>query len=175
MDYERYSRWVLASHAVCELEPFMVVALQGLGRLDSQLTAKEREMAAARKLGHDGPTIQGSVDLTELVTLSYLWVLGAYEVVRSLNQRFKDLSDLKLRWHLESLQLKRSFERVRVPLAKFEAAKRYKTTDSHVAFPALTEEHGIAWRVSADQFTVRGHLSDLLLTFLEDLKYAQSA
>src|SRR5258705_8854981 len=81
----RYERWSQASHGLGRVEVFMVAILQGLGRFDSQLILadnrfgllSEREWAAKRE----------SFLLTERIMLSYLWVLGAYELVRTLDQR----------------------------------------------------------------------------------------
>jgi hypothetical protein len=175
MDHRRYASWVLASHAVGSVEPFMTVALQGLGRLDAQIIDKDRARLIARNGEHPSGLLNEPVELSERLTLSYLWVLGAYEVVRALDQRFRESTNVEARVHSDSCELRRKFERVRMPLAKFEAAKRHKDTDSHVAFPALNERHGIAWQVAEGEFIARAELSDLLLAFLERLRVTRGA
>jgi hypothetical protein len=108
-------------------------------------------------------------DLGDHLTLSYLWVLGAYEIIRALDQRSREdeqfLPELKERLK----KLKHEFERIRIPLAKFEAATRHRETDSHIAYPAINTEKGIAWRVSVDVWITRRDLSDSMLELLESI------
>jgi hypothetical protein len=109
--------------------------------------------------------------LTERVTQSYLWVLGAYEMIRAIEQRCRknrpsgitdDIADA-------AAETKKAFERVRVPLAKYEAARRFSATDSTVVLPAIDASHGIAWRVSVDVYISRESLAQQLLDFLRKL------
>lgn len=137
----RYHRWVNASHIAAKYEPFMVPSIQGLGRLDHDLYEQDGLLTA------NPMALSSDSDLGALsyhITMSYLWVLGAYEIIRSMQQRNKEggLNDEKL------AALLRKFERLRMPLAKFEPAKRHKKTDSQIAYPALNELYGIAWQVS---------------------------
>ena len=110
--------------------------------------------------------LSSSSDLGALsyhITLSYLWVLGAYEIIRSIRQRNKKagLNDEKL------TSLLRKFERLRMPLAKFEPANRHKRTDSEIAYPALNDLHGITWQISEEVFISRGELANEFLSLLE--------
>lgn len=59
------------------------------------------------------------------------------------------------------------FARVRVPLAKFEAADRHKTTDNYVAYPGVDFKYGIAWAVNESEVISRQELSDSFLGTLE--------
>ena len=90
IDYERLSRWVKASVNLSGGDAFMMPVVQGVGPLDSllipadehfnQLSQKERE------------TIEESMLLTDRFTLSYLWILGAYELIGTLDQRYRENS-----------------------------------------------------------------------------------
>lgn len=161
----RLHRWVNASHTAAKYETFMVISIQGLGRLDHDLYEQDKlisENPEALSLGGD----LGA--LSYHITMSYLWVLGAYEVLRSIRQRIKESGSQD-----EALTtLLRKFERLRMPLAKFEAATRHKETDSRIACPALNSQHGIAWQVSESTFISRGELANEFLALLEGWRAA---
>ena len=89
------------------------------------------------------PTIQG--DVGDHLTLSYLWVLGAYEIVRSLCQRAKEDPSFFPTYRKELQNLKVEFVRIRIPLAKFEPAKKFSATDSCFAYPGFHVELGASW------------------------------
>jgi hypothetical protein len=157
----RFHRWVSASHRLARYEPFMVPTVQGLGRLDDLLAAKD-----ARYVADEGYLSEnyGILDLSDHITLSYLWVLGAYEIVRVLHQRERG-SDSPLAISINVLL--RQFARLRMPLAKFEPAERHEKTDSHIAYPVLNSAHGIAWQVSEDTYISREELAVQFLRLLE--------
>lgn len=88
IDQPRYAEWARLSHRAAGFETFIVIAIQGLGKLDAQLTARD---AAFLKLPQaKRESIEVSGDLTERFTSSYLWVLGVYEIVRTLDQRCRE-------------------------------------------------------------------------------------
>jgi hypothetical protein len=58
--------------------------------------------------------------------------------------------------------LKHRLERIRVPLAKMEPARRYPT-DERIAYPTINLERGIAWQIAEDTVVTRRELSDALL------------
>ena len=156
----RFHRWISASYTAAKYETFMVVSIQGLGRLDHDLYEQDKlisENPEAFSLGGD----LGA--LSYHTTMSYLWVLGAYEVIRSIRQRIKESGAQD-----EALTtLLRKFERLRMPLAKFEAATKHKESDSRIAYPAINLRHGIAWQVSESTFISRGELANEFLALLE--------
>lgn len=162
---DRYTAWVNASHSLGRIEPFMVVAAQGLGKLDCQLLEADSTFLALDQQQRE--SIPASLTLSENLTLSYLWVLGAYELVRSISERLKGEPS-------ESLfqDIKRALSRIRMPLAKFQPERRHARTDSHIAFPTVHRELGTAWQVGPDRFMVRRELSDLLLNTLQEYKGA---
>jgi hypothetical protein len=154
----RFYRWVNSSHTAAKYETFMVVSIQGLGRLDHDLYEQDKLISKnpeALSLGGDPGA------LSHHITLSYLWVLGAYEVIRSIRQRIRQLGVQD-----EALTtLLRKFERLRMPLAKFETSDRHKKTDSRIAYPALNSQYGIAWQVSENTFFQEGSLPMSYLLF----------
>ena len=166
IDQPRYAEWVRLSHRTARFEAFMVNTVQGLGKFDAKLIAQD---AAYLSLSDEQRgEFDVSLKLTDRFTDSYLWVLGAYEIIRAMDQRCR--ADSSLVGDPELLRdARRLFERVRVPLAKFEAARRYSDTDSTVAYPSLNRDHGIAWQVAEDVFISRGELSECFLELLRKL------
>lgn len=156
------------SHRAAHFETFIVIAIQGLGKVDAQLTARD---AAFLKLPQGRrESIEVSGDLTERFTSSYLWVLGAYEIIRTLDQRCREDPSLVSEETARIIRdAKHKFERVRMPLAKFKPARRFKETDTAVAFPALHREHGIAWCVADNVVVARKELSDCFMTVMQSL------
>ena len=63
--------------------------------------------------------------------------------------------------------LKKEFNRLRIPLAKMEPASAHKETDSHIAYPAINRQKGIAWQVAQNVYITRQELADRLLAALE--------
>ena len=174
MQTDRYSRWIDASVAAGAVEPFMMPIVQGLGRLDCRLIPEDARFSQlpeqARSSVHEGTL------LTDRFTLSYLWVLGAYELVRTLDQRCRTNPATTMPESFQSrlAALKRGMERLRIPLAKMEPARRFPS-DSAIAYPALSRDLGIAWQVAQDTYITRRELSDSLLDFLTDLKAQHAA
>jgi hypothetical protein len=61
------------------------------------------------------------------------------------------------------------FERIRIPLAKFEPTRRHYATHSAIARPAVRNELGVGWNVSNDIYVSRRQLADDLLSTLKIL------
>jgi len=171
IDY-RQEQWVKASFATAKFEPFMPVTIQGLGTLDIQLIQKDEEYLEKHKQTEGPEKIH--FEFSNQITLSYLWVLGAYEVIRTITQRIKENSGIvKEDIEKEFSQVKKAFNRLRVPLAKMEPAYSHRNTDSHIAYPALNIDHGVAWQVSQDTYITRRSLSNLMLQLLESTRASQ--
>jgi len=168
MDRARYNRWKRASLALLPFEPFLTQIVQQLGKIDASLYAKDGRYREIRARNN---AIPGEwEELTESATLAYLWVLGAYEVIRTIDQRFSELGSHAAGQYGQSATVKHCFERVRIPLAKLEPAKRFKSTDTGFAYPALNASHGLGWQVAEGVVISRGELSTQFLEFLEGLK-----
>jgi hypothetical protein len=168
MDDERFTKWIQASQGLNHIEEFMIVVLQGLGRLDCQLISQDERFGQLPE--KERGTVQESILLSDRTTLSYLWVLGAYELVRALDERcHSDTSLLSDSLMQQIRSTKHQIERLRIPLAKMEPAKRH-ATDSPIAYPALSLERGIAWQLGSDIYISRRDLSDSLLQLVSDIR-----
>ena len=164
IDLDRNKRWIDVSTVIRVFDDFMMVTLQGLGKLDSRLVVEDASFIETGKPSNPFG------DFSDHFTQSYLWVLGAYEIVRSLDQRARE-DETFFPAHKQGLQqLKHSFERIRIPLAKFEASRRHKDTDSHIAYPGFNPASGVSWQVTADTWVDRRVLSDEMLELLETMK-----
>jgi len=90
----RFHRWVQSSRVLEKVEPFMLVVAQGLGRLDVKLIQDTQELIGLALIERGSPMSisreeweNRSMSSTDHLTLSYLWVLGGYELVRAIEQR----------------------------------------------------------------------------------------
>lgn len=167
MDSERLEEWVAVSWAVLPFEPHLMPVVQMLGRLDCQLIQDEDRSAALPAELRGG--IPESVRLTDRLGLSYLWILGAYELARTLHQRALHGSTLDAESIEMIAETKRAFARLRMPLAKMEPARAHRDTDSPIAFPAIHHELGVAWQVAPGEYITRRELANLLLNLLSIL------
>lgn len=169
MENERLHRWVNSSSILAKIEQFMAFVVQGLGRLDIKLIQYDQRFCGLPQ--KEKNTIEEALRLTDHMTLSYLWVLGAYELIRSIDQRCRDNPCLLENQLIEKVtEVKHEFERIRIPLAKFEPSRRHKMTDSPIAFPAIRREFGASWHISIDKYISKRELSDTLLDLLEKLQ-----
>ena len=114
-----------------------------LGRLDTRLIHADETWPD--RFFQPNPSDEDSTALHEHITLSYLWVLGAYEFIRTLCDRVKTDADEMTPQEVRDilLEAKRRFGRVRMPLAKMEAASKYANEDRPIAYPGL--KRGREW------------------------------
>lgn len=178
---ERLLRWIEGSQALEKIEPFMPVIVQGLGQLDVKLIQDDQDITALAVKQRSSPDLSigrqdlenWSISFMDQLTLSYLWVLGAYELVRTIDQRGRDTpSPFGSQLGGKLTVLKHTFERLRMPLAKFEPSRRHQKTDSTIAWPAIHQEKGVSWQVAKNVFVSRRDLSDNLLSLLEEIRKA---
>lgn len=168
MNNNRLKRWVDSSHCLAKIEAFMVPTVQYLGRLDIKLIEDDKKFLSL-SLKERG-TIDESSKLMDRLTLSYLWILGVYELIRTLAQRSKNINLWNEALIQEIEKLKRDIARLRMPLAKMEPANRHKNTDSAIAYPYVHKTDGISWRVSQDKYITRKEVSENFLSLLEKIK-----
>jgi len=169
---DRYRRWLDASSAASAIDQFMVPLIQGLGRFDCHLIREDARFAALNQ--EESSSSRETALLADRFTLSYFWVLAAYELVRTLDQRWR-IGATTLPDELGSriAALKRRMDRMRVPLLKMETPRRFPT-DSTMAYPSNSTGFGVAWHVAEDMYVTRRELSDQLLGFLADFKQRQT-
>jgi hypothetical protein len=84
---ERNERWLKVSIGLLRFEEHMMPLVQQLGRLDARLIQADETWPD--QFFQKAPSYEDGSTLHEHITLSYLWVLGAYEFVRTLCDRIK--------------------------------------------------------------------------------------
>jgi hypothetical protein len=155
-------RWVDASKALTTFHELMIVPAQQLGRLDCRLVDESPTFLV------EAENADRALAFQEHLTLAYLWVLGGYELVRVVDQRYRDdpaLAPEALRTRAK--HVKKAFERVRIPLAKCEPSRVHRQTDSSFAWPAYHREQGVAWQVAPETFVSRAELAEALRDLAE--------
>ena len=88
MPDDRFQRWVDASSAAGAIEPFMIRSRSGTRslRLPSHRRRRPFQPLSIRS-NHRRRT--RCTRLADRLTLSYFWILAAYELVRTLDQRWR--------------------------------------------------------------------------------------
>ena len=168
---ERAERWLKVSIGLMRFEKHMMPLVQQLGRIDVRLIQADERWP---DIFLDGPlSDEQSATLHEHITQSYLWVLGAYEFVRTLCDRVRtDIAGTPEEVQNLLLHTKRRFARVRVPLAKMEPASHHADEDGPIAYPGLKHGVGVAWQLNPSTVITRRDLSDALLEALEQRRSA---
>lgn len=173
MPDDRYERWIDASSAAGAVETFMIPLVQGLGRFDCHLIREEARFAALNR--EESSSLREKSLLADRCTLSYFWILAAYELVRTLDQRWRTgATTLPDEFGSRVTALKRRMERLRIPFAKMETARRFPI-DGTLAYPTSSRDFGVAWHIAQDTYITRRELSDQLLDFLADLRKRQTS
>lgn len=169
---QRFNRWVRATQALTVIREDFVVTAQNLGRLDSRLIDETPRFLDIyqQHLTNASFDDEPTRFFNDHMLFSYLWVLGAYELARSVDQRCREQPTLfRVEFSKAIKSTKIAFERIRIPLAKFEPPRRHQATDSGLAWPVVRSELGLGWRVSSDVHVSRRELADDLLSTLETL------
>lgn len=165
---DRQQRWVAAASAAAAFDKSMVALVQGLGRFDCHLIREDARFAALNQ--EESSSTRESMLLADRCTLSYFWVLAAYELVRTLDQRWRiGATSMPDEFAARIATLRRRMERLRVPLLKMETPRRFPT-DGSMAYPTVSRDFGVAWHIAEDMYITRREISDQLLGFLADLK-----
>lgn len=165
-------RWVHASFSVrgiaAPLGAWLVPRVQAAGRLDARLRALDLKYGSIQR------EHQTSVDfeLDEYMYLSLLWVLDAYEVVRTLDACVRQGMWSPSPAVRERLALvKAELGSVRMPLAKFEPRGRSggARPGDLVPYPVLVVGAGAGWNVgeAAVLIVSRHGLADEVLSLFE--------
>src|SRR5437899_1107037 len=89
-----------------------LITIQKLARFEDDIDKLEEDLQTKRN--QDIPEVLGEFD--RITTYSYLWVLAAYEIIRTLAQKTQNPS---------IIATKDKFARLRIPFAKLEPQKKY--------------------------------------------------
>ena len=161
-DSKRRERWIKNQDTLMEIHNMLIIPYQGIALIDAQLVIEDKNIVDGNPTGFKG-------DLGPHLTQSYLWVLGAYEIIRTMSQYANKGRDTKISQFKDEIRdLKHTFERLRIPLAKFEAAR--KNPEGHTyAYPIFDKSLGTCWSISNTEFISRRLLSDSFLEVMEKL------
>jgi hypothetical protein len=171
MDHGRYSDWVKRSFRWVreQKDKNLPHHIQMLGIVDAELRGirKSHIYDEQGRLRED----EYGILLVERIQIqAHLWLLGAYELVRMLSQRLREHPEFASDESIAKIQeAKRAFERVRMPLAKLEAASRHSDTDYELAYAGMGER-GLGWQIADGVFVFQEQLSDLLYETLCQLR-----
>jgi hypothetical protein len=167
---------VRAAKALGPIIPGHVWLTERLGEIDARLVVAEAARHAAseraRGRGRDREkfdlVMRDLDELNQRVAMAVLWVFGAYEVIRTLDESLgTGQRQLPKSIRNRVTSLKNRFARVRMPLAKLQP--EYRHPNEYSIAPVVVRQ-SIGWRI-ADRYTVsRRSLSDALLGLLQQLE-----
>ena len=169
----RIQAWADSSHGLAKADQWLVPVLQGLGRLDRDLFNETPTITANLKAQRTAPhTVSDHQNdqFDRYIYQSFLWVLAAYELVRTLDEICR--ADHTIYGHSltqDVNQFKHQIERLRIPLAKPHAVRRYPD-DYHIAYPRWVPGKGVAWQLDPSIIITRADLSEGLLSLVEKLR-----
>ena len=167
MRNNRLSRWQSTLIVVDKIDNNISIIVNQLAKLDSKLVNWSKRHGPKSKI--DKEILD---DFEEYLTISYLWVLGAYEIIRTIHQACIKNNIFPQETLKEIKDTKDYFARLRMPLAKLEPEKYHKHTDHSIAFPHNTQK-GIGWLLGKGLCITRIALSDKFLELLETMKGRQ--
>lgn len=171
MEKDRHSEWLNGSFAFMNVEMLLLAEVQALGELDMELIEEFPKIKINSKLEKDLRKKR------RYILFSKLWVLGAYELIRFLNDINKKRDLLNESTKIKLREVLTVFTKIRVPLAKFQKSGKDKTLYQGVADSSFDSNKGIKWKVYShdknklrEEIFYRKDLGDLLLELLDKMK-----
>ena len=171
MEETRHSEWINSSFAFMNIEMLLLGEVQALGELDIELIEEFPKINLNLGLEED------LMKKRRYLLLSKLWVLGAYELIRFLNDINKKRNLLDEETKLKFEEVLTTFTKVRVPLTKFQKAGKDKTLYGGVADSFFDSDKGVGWKVYShnknelkQEIFYRNDLGALLLDLLKEMK-----
>ncbi len=171
MEENRQSEWINSSFGFMGIEMLLLGEVQALGELDVELIEELHKLKINSKLEKDLKMKR------RYLLLSKLWVLGAYELIRFLNDLDKTRSLFSNNTKINFNKVLTDFTKVRIPLAKFQKAGKDKTLYDGVADSFIDSIKGVGWRVYShtktelkEEIFYRNDLGNLLLSLLKEMK-----
>ena len=171
MKKTRYSEWLNSSFAFMNIEMLLLGEVQALGELDIELIDEFSKIKINSRLDED------LREKRRYILLSKLWVLGAYELIRFLNDINKKRNFLDETTKAKLGEVLTTFTKVRVPLAKFQKSGKDKALYQGVADSFLDSNKGIGWKVYSHgknklekEIFYRNDLGNLLLELLRNIE-----
>jgi hypothetical protein len=136
---------------------------------------RDEELWTAMQARQNSPAF--GLVLDDHTTLSRLWVLGAYEIVRKLDWDI-DHNAFTASPAVAKLvkETKWQFSRLRMPLAKLEPEGRAGHDKTDFSYPdTIFTADGVAWGVAPTEIITRSDLSDTFLSMLQTVRREQPA
>ncbi|MBU1252522.1 MAG: hypothetical protein KJ905_00700 [Nanoarchaeota archaeon] len=168
MEENRHSEWIKNSIGLMYIEMLLVGNAQGLGILDVELIEEFPKLKINSQL--DGDRLRK----LRHVTISELWVMGTYELIRLINEINKKRNFLN---ENSKEKLKKNltiFTEVRTPLTKFQKQGKEKRLYSKIATKNLFySDKGVGWNFydgKKKEVFYRKDLGDLFLELLKEIK-----
>jgi len=168
---ERESEWMNSSFAFMNIEMLLLGEVQALGELDAELIEELHKIKSNSKLEEDLKIKR------RYFLLSKLWVLGAYELIRFLNDLNKKRNSFREHTKTKLAETLSTFTKIRVPLAKFQKSGKDKALYDGVADSFMDSVKGVGWKVYSHTKTglkedifYRNDLGNLLLDLLKEMK-----
>ena len=170
----RQLRWLVGAYKLAAHHGGFAHSLTGLGRLDCALRSADLPyynfITGGAKVGEP-------VDvLTDFPCLSGLWIMGMYEGLRTLSQKLRNDARLaKAHAAVDDVNLlKLKFARVRVPLAKFEAASKFPTDHDYLS-QSVGGPAGWGWVVADRTVIYRNELADEVLRLFDKFEDTEAS
>ena len=168
---DRQSEWMNSSFAFMGVEMILLGEVQALGELDIELIEELSKLKINSNLEED------LREKRRYLLLSKLWILGAYELIRFLNDIDKKRNPLNKKTKLKLGEILTKFTKLRVPLAKFQKAGKDKTLYDGVADSFIDSNKGAGWKVYSHTKTelkkeifYRNDFGNSLLDLLKEIK-----
>lgn len=168
IDDTRPAEWNSVADKLACVHKWIPETVRGLGRLDAKLILEDKRLLYKQDAGM-------IVDLLDHSTLCHLWVLGSYEVVRTVCQDTNTKGEDGKFWkYIKDIRsLRDRFATIRIPLAKHDIAKVLKDQKLERLFdfgwPLQNPMAGLGWMIGQDHQVYRIDLSDEFLSLLQRL------
>lgn len=162
-DIDRHNQWVEISSEIKQfvnkdISLLAVMRIQSLGKLDSKIIHEE---SIITKTGKPSDLFG---DMSWFISLTDLWTMGSYELIRTLNAIINPNRSNGDYMNKALHELKNEFENIRVPLAKFEPPKnRRNNAQITMLWPAFIPNSGFGWCVSEQDIVKRVDLSNSMI------------
>lgn len=157
-------RWRKAALNLSRIDGAFLQATIGIGRLDCALRLSDGKVFGFTNTATTGTPAEV---LSDYFCLANLWVFGAYEIVRTLNQRVNHVEAVSNDIREVVRRLRDNLSRVRVPIAKFEVPRQHPTDRCDPRRMLGNPSKGWGWVVGEGQWVYRNDLADEMLTVLD--------
>lgn len=171
MKKDRQTEWINNSSVFIGIEALLLGEVQALGELDVELIGEFSKIKIDSRLEED------SKRKRRYLLLAKLWVLGAYELTRFLNDCNKQRNSLNERTRQKLKEVLETFTKIRVPLEKFQKTGKDKRLYESVADSFIDSNKSAGWKIYTlgknklkEEIFYRNDLGNLLLDLLKEMK-----